>query len=139
MYRQTYYSRSWLEDKDKYPSLTSWLDGKEGSKTFSYKLCKKTLQLGNMGIKALTAHETRTVHQKLVESNKDQKPLTDSFPNATKVATQTTLLAATLVRQVKRLRCCWQLNLLQTMYQIKMEKFATMSKIFSLIVKLHLL
>ena len=131
MSRQTYFSSSWLREKDKYPSFTSWLNGKEGSMTFSCKLCKKTLQLGNMGVKALTAQETRTVHQKLVKFNKDQKPLPDSFPNGSKAATQTTLPAATLVRQVKEAEVLMAVQSVTNHVSNRtMEKFATMSKVF---------
>ena len=131
MSRQTYFSSSWLREKDKYPSFTSWLNGKEGSMAFSCKLCRKTLQLGNMGVKALTAHETRTMHQKSVESNKDQKPLTESFPNGSKAATQTTLPAATLVRQVKEAEVLMAVQSVTNHVSNRtMEKFATISKVF---------
>ena len=56
MSRQTYDSQLW-EDEEKFPELSKEVQGKEGEKTFSCKLCNaKPLELGNIGVKALKTH-----------------------------------------------------------------------------------
>ena len=66
MLRQTYNSQLW-EDEEKFQELSKWVSGKGGEKTFSCKLCdSKSLQLGNMGVKALKTHQkTSGISRKL--------------------------------------------------------------------------
>ena len=100
MSRQTYYSQLW-EAEEKFPELSKWVSSK-GEKTFSCKLCNsKTLQLGNMGVKALKAHQKASGHIKKFEASKNQMSLAKSFASASeKVTAQQTFCVAT--PQVKK-------------------------------------
>ena len=101
MSRQTYYSKLW-EDEEKFPELSKWVLGKEGEKTFSYKLCNsKPLQLGNMGVKALKTHQKTSGHIKKVKASKNQMSLTKLFASTSeKVTVQQTFSVET--PQVKK-------------------------------------
>ena len=101
MSRQMYYSQLW-EAEEKFPELSKWVLSK-GEKTFSCKLCNsKTLQLGNMGVKALKAHQKASGHIKKFEASKNQMSLAKSFASASeKVTAQHTFSVAT--PQVKKI------------------------------------
>ena len=53
MARRTVFNTSWLEE----PTLKSWLQRVEGDQSAAYcKLCHSSIQLGNMGKRALQNH-----------------------------------------------------------------------------------
>ena len=60
MARRTVFNTSWLEE----PTLKSWLQRVEGDQSAAYcKLCHSSIQLGNMGKRALQNHMKTKKHQ----------------------------------------------------------------------------
>ena len=129
MSRPTYYTKTW-EDKTKYPDISVWITGEEGSKTFNCKLCKKPkdLQLGNMGITALRSHEQTDKHKKFIEQFKTQKPLEKSFFPKTKTVQKTLPTPSAQVKKTEILMAIQ--SVMSHISHRTMEEFAEMLEIY---------
>ena len=66
--KQTYYSKD-LENPERYPKISKWVVGEEGSTGYSCRICNSnTLKLGNMGVEALKNIKEVTVTKRKLKN-----------------------------------------------------------------------
>lgn len=66
--KKAFFNPLWLIHEH-FPEYASWIAKVENNKTQAYcKVCKKTLNLSNMGKQALSSHSSGTFHQKTLQA-----------------------------------------------------------------------
>lgn len=80
MVKKTVFNKLWLDAK-LHPELANWLqEGRGGTSEAFCKLCSMTVQLSNMGRRALVSHASSVKHRKIVDGMSVQKqPSLSSF------------------------------------------------------------